>query len=812
MKKSISIRILGGFLLGFLRWLRIISAKWWGQLFLIGLPIMIILFSILFGSNIFFDGDLILYEYPIFIWYQDSLDSGQSIFWNSQNLSGFPTFASASGGYLSPIYFLFFKFLNVFTAYHWLIFLNLILAGFFTCRLLRGLGLSGLPAVIGGLVYVFSQWLIVSQLIVVNSFLFLPLLFLLLLKIYKKDIWWPVITGILAIGLLLITSHYNWSAIILFGTGLFVLFLCWQKRNDLTKAIKLLFKYFLMVFGGISLSIFQMGPALTYLKLSSRSAGLTYQEATAGIAKLADLFTFISPNFNIPLFSGSGQFYFGILPLFLLLFAFALKNPFCRFFSYLFICSLILAMEYSPLYWLLQKLPGFQYLRAPSRWLFLGFFCASLAVGFGAQYFLNSGFEKWKSFLFKFFKYLLIIFTGSSLLIYSIMTVYGNKILSLLKLYFNEHIYPRTSGLPLEHYHQVIDSLFLDAKKLFNFFDLAFLLPWLFFIGSFLLIVYFYRQKKNQEYFLPSVLILVILNFSLVFCGYFDFLPIKALNYQPNISRFISTDNERIFSFLPGFTEYQKLTVPYDPDPEQIFIFQSEILAPNINLFYGLDSIDGYDNLMHKEYSEIIALIGSDRAMVGEKLSNLDISLEDKIKLFQKRQNLLDMLGVKYVISAYDLENERLEKVFTSKVTKYEIPIYIYENKDFLPLVYLANEIEYLNPASEKNLGIITDNKNNFNKVTFVECLDCQNVQSQGGEIKVEDYENGYFELTVQNLSDSWLVFNENNLPGWRAIINGQETKIYSANHLFQAILVPAGENKIIFKYHYFDILFSFLN
>jgi len=791
----------------FLEWVGNISNKWLGQIFLIGLPILIVLFPVLFGSNIFFDGDLISYEYPAFVWYQDSLNSGQSIFWNNRILSGFPVFASAPGGYLSPIHFLFFKFLNIFTAYHWLIFLNLVLAGFFTCRLLKELGLNSLPSIIGGLVYVFSQWTIAHQLVVVNSFLFLPLLFLLFLKISKKDIWWPVIIGILAVGLLLATSHYNWAAIILFGAGLFVLFLAWQKRDNLAKAVKLLFKYFLMVVSGIGLAFFQLGPALTYLNLSGRSGGLTYQEATAGIARLADFFTFISPNFHFPLIGGDGQFYFGLLPLFLFLFALVLKDRFCRFFSYLFIFSLVLSVEYSPLYWLLQKLPGFQYLRAPSRWLFLGFFCASLTVSFGLQRFLDSGFEKWKNFLFRFFKYSLIVFTVFSLLTYLTLEIYGSKILSSLKAYFDRYIYHSTSGLPLAHYHQVIDNLFSEAKGLFNFFDLKFLLPWLFFVASFLLIFYFYRLKKNPNYFFPAVLILVILNFTLIFYGHFRLLPVEAVDYRPNISRFASLGNDKVFSFLPGFTEFQKIDVPYQPEPRDSFIFQSEILSPNINLFYGLKSIDGYENLMPRRYSEIIALIGSDRAVIGQKLSEADMPLKNKIKLFQERQNLLDMLGVKYVISAYNLEKDDLIKIFDSKVTKYEIPVYLYENKDFLPLAYLAKEVKYLIPDSAANLEIVTANENDFNKTTFIECSDCPETVSQGGKLEIGEYKNGYLRLSVQATTDSWLVFNENNLPGWRVKIDGKETKIYTANYLFQAILVPSGRHQITFKYRYLDSL-----
>jgi len=36
---------------------------------------------------------------------------------------------------------------------------------------------------------------------------------------------------------------------------------------------------------------------------------------------------------------------------------------------------------------------------------------------------------------------------------------------------------------------------------------------------------------------------------------------------------------------------------------------------------------------------------------------------------------------------------------------------------------------------------------------------------------------------------------------GWKAFIDGNETKIYRANHGFRGILVPKGEHKIEFIY-----------
>jgi len=787
-----------------------ISDRWWGQLILIALPILIVFVFIFLNGQVVVDGDILSNAYPALHSFSIALQNNLSILWSNNTLSGFATFID-SGELFSPFYLLFYRFLDFLTAYHCLVVLNLILAGFFTLRLLKELAVSNLAAIIGGLAYVISIHTIASSL--TNAFPLLPLIFWLLLLSFKKNAWWPILLGGLVVGLGWLSAHYNWLIIALSGGFIFSLGLSWiYCQKGWRNYLKMPIRYLVMVSLGSIIGLIQLLPLMVYTQLTSRLGGMSYYQAVEGAVILPDFINFILPDFTLPFFSGTSRFYFGIIPLIFLISAIFIKSRQARFFSLLFGFCLILSIKYSPLFWILQKMPVFEYFRVPSRWMFLGLFAGSLLAGFGAESFLSKNNENLKKKIIVIFKWILMVIASLSLFLSTIFYFFGSKITDLLKAYFDLKIYPKTTGLPIEHYHKVIDDLFNQTNNLFNFLNPKFILPFIILVISYLVIKYFYSHRNYLKYFLVSAVLVTGLNFVIIFPFNFSTIDRSLFNYQPQIAQFVSENNGKVFSFLPGFTEYQKLTVPYGPEQEQSFIFQSEFLTPRLNKLYDIKSVDGFNSMMPKRYSETIALIGSDRAVIGEKLSNLEIPLEDKIKLFQKRQNLLDMLGARYVISAYDLENERLEKVFISKVTKHKIPIYVYENKDFLPSVYLAREVEYLGQDEENNFKVITDNKNDFNKVTFIECLDCQDVQSQGGEIKVEDYKNGYLELTVRNPSDSWLVFNENNLPGWSATIDGQETKIYSANYLFQAILAPAGEHKVIFKYRYFDILLSFLN
>ncbi len=37
--------------------------------------------------------------------------------------------------------------------------------------------------------------------------------------------------------------------------------------------------------------------------------------------------------------------------------------------------------------------------------------------------------------------------------------------------------------------------------------------------------------------------------------------------------------------------------------------------------------------------------------------------------------------------------------------------------------------------------------------------------------------------------------------PGWKAFVNGLETKIYQTNHVLRSVYIPAGNSEVLFEY-----------
>ena len=257
---------------------------------------------------------------------------------------------------------------------------------------------------------------------------------------------------------------------------------------------------------------------------------------------------------------------------------------------------------------------------------------------------------------------------------------------------------------------------------------------------------------------------------------------------------------------MPGFSEYQKLTVPYSPNPKDFFIFDSEIITPNLNILYGLQIADGFDAIISQRKARVLSELGGSHAYLGSKLAEKEIGLDKKIEEFLSRANLLDMQNVKYIISAYQLPTDRLDLISKIDITQYNIPLYIYENPQTLPRIYFAKQVKFIGIDDIENVNLLLNPNIDFRQLTFIERPEYESQvetteKDSFSEINIEEYKAGLLKLKTKTNQSQWLVFSESNLPTWQVTINGQTTEIYTANYLYQAIRVPAGQHLIEFKY-----------
>ena len=769
------------------------TAKWWGLFALASLPFFIVFWPVLFGGQIFANSDGVSWLYPFFDFYDNALMTSQSFFWNPFNFGGFPSFVTATGGFFSQLGFLFVKLLPAFSAYNWLLFLYWTLAVFFTGLFLKTYGLSVWAQLIGGWAFAFSQWNWAYDLPLVTGFAILPLMFLIARKLAQTPNWKWILAGVITSANMFLAAHFNLILIILTTNSVFILFSIFD--NKLTTKIKSLVYYVLSITLGGLVGLIQLVPSYRISGFSGRQA-LSYEAASTGALEFLDFTRLILPHFRFPDFaSAETLMYMGVLPLVFTLLVLFRKSKTIKFFSWVFIISLIISIQYSPLFWLMQKLPIFDLFRSPSRWMIAGFFSASILSAFGLDYFIELSKNRWFGFIKGLLKWGSMVLVAGSTVVTVVIWRLKEQILDFLNRYFERNIFESTSGLPLEHYQKVIEDMFNSDGQLINPLKPEVYVPLLF------LLVAWYVIKNFSKSFALTV---VFLNFVLVFYGFHPTIPSRVVARGSEISEYLQENSGRYFSFLPGFSEYQLLTVPYQPDTLDLIEFQKALLPPNFNLYYELESADYYDNLQPRRMARLLALLGSDRATMGAKLSEEDIPLEEKIDKFESRKYLLDLLGIRYVISAYPLDESVFRKVLETRATRFEIPVYLYENKDYRPTVYLADKASAMSVDEEKSYEAVFSQKPGDRDV-LIECeLDCPETQGQAqGSAEVLKTGDGYWEIAVNTQDTRWLVVSENYLPGWQALLDDQLVDINYINSVFMGVVIPPGEHEVVLEYHY---------
>ncbi len=767
---------------------------------------LIILFSLtfiifipfLFLGKIFLDGDTIMYTYPIAYF----LSSHSSVLINELSLSGYPITTAFHIGFFNPLYQFFFTVFNFLTGYHLILFFDFILAVFFTYKFLRLLKTSVQASFIGTIAFVFSQWSIVwmSSLNITHAIFLLPALFYCSLKIINGKSWYGLLFGLI-LGFAFLGTHYQYIQMALIGVGLFLLYDFVVKFNQ-GFSHKDLFKIFL-IFGGSSILGFLIGApqiikTLEFFPLATRSIYIVYQPVWP-----IDLIRYILPGFNIEGISVQEFLpYIGIVTLFFAFIAvFNIRsikgNNYKFFFLGLFIFSLLITLKYSPIFLLIKYLPLLEYFAQPARFLYLANFSLAILSAYGFDYLLfnrhlleSVKLRYWTKFLV--YSSLAVIFLSNLVYFFA-----GSKIIILIQKYFDSHMYAtRTGGLPLDYYHKVIsvliDKLFFNISLL-NIDVIIFLL---FSIG---LYGVFFIKSRNQL-FSNLCILLVVLN-----SIFFTFSNIKMgdkdiLLKKPKIAEFInkaepSPYSYRTFSLLVPLAQYQKILALNPKEHKEGYIFAREALVGNLHILSGIPIIGGYEPLGPRRYQKMLFLL--------ENASG-DISLDKRISGFYERLRLLSMMNGKYVVSPYKLSQEGLELVFSEEVTKFNVPLFLYKNKNFLPRVYFVKKPIFIKENQEKeSFDQVTEKGIDFNNNTFIECDDCQssNYVNNNDGLYITSRTDTSISLKTKSSSSKYLVFSNNFVPGWSAYIDGQEVKIYPANYIYQAIYVPQGEHIIVFSY-----------
>jgi hypothetical protein len=174
-------------------------------------------------------------------------------------------------------------------------------------------------------------------------------------------------------------------------------------------------------------------------------------------------------------------------------------------------------------------------------------------------------------------------------------------------------------------------------------------------------------------------------------------------------------------------------------------------------------------------------------------------------------QTLWRMANVKYIVFDSQINYPGLHLIYSGNKN------FVYQNTNVLPRAYFVNSVE-----TKSAIELLNDVKNNLFDPKEIAYVEDESIKAEMPDstafVKIESYKDETITLNVNASGNNFLFLGDTYMSGinevkilginlisydvgWKAYIDGDETKIYKTNHNFRGIVVPKGEHKILFEY-----------
>ena len=761
---------------------------------------------------------------PRFFWVE-SIKHGSFPLWNPYQFSGQPFFASPQHGMLYPFNIVFFL-LPFDIAFNAVIILHFFLGGLFTYLFLKDLKVNSAGALISGLIFMLSGYLLSvhSLLTILLSSIWTPLI----MMFFRKAINGQGLRNEIFTAIFITVSFLGGGIEIVYGNFfvlcimlIFLPFPYVKFVGDKPQRYKFLFNVSISellrnvpVYWGrirsllivsilfLFLSAVQLFPFIELFHYSIRGNGISYQEATIWSFAPKDILLFFLPD-AYGYFLDMKKYwtvqcwfktlYTGGLPFILSLIYFLMphrrlssseevdrrgKDRSNRlFFLILMLFSIFLALgRYNPLYpFMFKYIPFLNGIRYPAKFLYIFILVLSVTAGLGFQKLSEYPEDSEKRRV----KHLLIIFSLIAGLLLLFSAIGHKEVEYFLKLKGID--FPDFNYLSINVHH---------AQRFF-----------------FYLAIFFLLLRAGYEVGWKGwvkVLLIAFLTTDLFGnMGYYASEKIGDLRQKSKSLETIASDKGTYRLFSTSKTISMDTTILMTSSSSLDFLKGRDL--PSMNLLYPFHDIWGIDVIRVKRTDELY------RVLTGAPSITTT--------------HLIDLYGVKYITSVTPLENrKKFELIYANleglqgkkKDLLKENTIKFYKNRDPQPRAWLVKHFKVMD--SRTTLWKMAQKEFRPGQEVFLEeepkwtnppappfakgglnVVGTLRELPQKAQILTES--NNRLSLKVDAEENSLLVLSDTYYPGWKAFVDGKETKIYRADYTFRAIPLKAGAHRVEFVY-----------
>ncbi len=732
-------------------------------------------------------------------------ETGEKTLWTNSMFSGMPTYlinSLSEGNQLIPLH----KLLNLNNSFRPVSFLFLYLLGFFLALMV--FGVNPWLSLVGAFAFAFSSYFFIiiqaghiTKAIAIGYMA--PIIAGVYLAFNKKELWGTILMAIfLSIQILinhLQITYYTFLIILVFGIFQIINTIREKQFNSFVKSLSYLL---LGAFLAIGSNFLGLSVVYDYGKDSTRGASeLTGNKAnkTTGLDKdyitswsygQLESFTLLVPNImggasqgelgkesemynalkkmgnpnarqiikQMPTYWGdqpftSGPTYAGALVIFLFVLAlFLVEGQLKWWLLTATILSIMLAwgknmMWFTDLF--LDYLPGYNKFRAVSMTLVIAELTIPLLAILGLQKVFSGDYDKDK-----------IV----KQLLYALGITGGMVILLILGLSSSSTAFIGAQDISMFGQNDILlDAIRADRSALFRSDALRSLFYILFGAGA----IYLFLKQKIKSYLLIILIGLGIIS---------DLWTVDK-RYLNNDSFVRKTQKEQ--QFKPSIAD-QSILQDKDIDYRVLNIAVSTFNDASTSYFHK--SIGGYHGAKMLRYQELISHhLSQEIQQFGQALQKG--ATQESVNKALQSLKMVNMLNGKYII--YNPAAPAILNTFANGNAWFVDNYKIVANAD--------QEIHALGTIDPRTTAIIDqrfkDDVLDFNK-------------DLGASIEMISYQPNNLVYESNTKSVQMAVFSEIYYnKGWKVFIDDQETKCFRADYVLRAMMIPAGQHKIEFKF-----------
>jgi hypothetical protein len=284
--------------------------------------------------------------------------------------------------------------------------------------------------------------------------------------------------------------------------------------------------------------------------------------------------------------------------------------------------------------------------------------------------------------------------------------------------------------------------------------------------------LYLYLRARNRKWIGLGIVVVLVIDLFLANYGYYGRVPWKWFTAKTGFVEALSANRETSRYFVTPKTE---------KDFEYVLYGKPIASSPYASMFM-LYSVGGAE-VMRVFYEDLFTTISS----CGRKI--------------ETGQRYFDLTGTRHIITSYEVKDEGFRLV--RQETLGDKKAYLYEYMRHSKRSFVCGK-GYFVESDQRAIDMLRDEAIDLKRELVISDPDRRGTKGDVrtiGKADILSLRPNEVVVAAESDDEAFLYLSDTYYPGWRAYVDGRETKIYRANLAFRAVEVPRGRHTVVFRY-----------